>query len=378
MDRDARVVKMEGLLRGHLPVTVLFAGRTARLPEVRALLFSGPSTQHDLGASSPLSPRHEAESLEWPHADVTMWEAWPWETSIPGDSYVVQAWLDAHANPGRDGDAFLRQQVSDTVKRNLRKADRRGLTLRVSHDVDESDRFYHQMLLPMAEAVFGSDKYLPDLATYRAYGAGAEKAVLFVERDGRPLAGAALLYGTTPPELALRHYGVVAEVLDDKALRAELMALLNAWVYRDAATRGLEVNLALTRPYMDDGVFNYKRQWGCWLQPLPAYGRYRLRFAPDREDELLEAAPLFHVVEGGIAGVMAFTPSTPDPVKALRDQLNAAVFDGLRRVEVRVRGPAVVRDDLERALPSLRGCPLVYRAARATPSAPVEASPFGA
>ncbi|MBI5493970.1 MAG: hypothetical protein HY904_03025 [Deltaproteobacteria bacterium] len=354
--------ELRGLLRGRMPAKILFGGGAARLQEVRQFLFHGAVETREIGPASPfhLGPRLAREADPAVHA--LLWDAWPWEHSAAG-TYVVQAWLDAHADPGPDWERNVKSRVNETVAKCLRRAERLGCTFSTSRDGSELERFYNEMVLPTALARYGEDVFLADVGTFLARGAGEDRILLKVQRDGMWLAGSVVVFAPERSEAWMLNCGMASTVLADRALTAEVNALKRAWVFKEASRRGLRVNLALTRPFLDDGVFDNKRRWGCWLQQVPALPRYRMQLAPQHVDGFLRVAPFFHLAPDGVRGVLAFAPSLPDAVEELRARLNACVFPGLRGLTVRVAGGAELLAELSRAVPAVKGCGVSYQAA---------------
>lgn len=363
-DLDVHVFELEGQLRGRVTVKALFAGRSQRLDEVRHFLFNGPVTMREIGDATPLNLRRRVRAMLRPGVDLALWEAWPWDTTYRHgenvDSYVVQPWLDARASPGRDWDSYLGSRVAENARRASHRATHGALAVHVCEDKAQRDLFYSTMLLPMANTRYGLDVHVPDPGHYKALLASPACQLLLVTRAGQALAGAWLSRSARRAELALPHYGALPEVLADNALRRDVMALLNTVLFRTACAQGLNVNLALTRPYLDDGVFNHKRQWGCSLEPIPAFGRYRMQYVSRRQDLLLGAAPVFHLTHAGLSGLMAFQPSTPQPERELAEQLARAAFPGLGGVTVRVCGDRGLMFRLSQSLASVKGTPVWY------------------
>lgn len=371
-DMDVCVHEIDGMLRGQVPARVLYAGRSRKLAEIRPFLFKGPTAVREIGRATPLSLQACLARLANPQVDILLWEAWPWETSdddgAPNHSYVVQAWLDAHAAPGTSWQTYEDNSLSENTRRASRRAAKAGFTLQLTTDTAEQETFYHRMLLPMSQHLFGDDGRAPARAAYYSFCSGPEAEVLTLKRDGAFVAGALLKRCADSNELALLYYGALPVILDDGSLRRDVMAALNSWVFREACAAGRQVNLALTRPFLDDGVYNHKRQWGCWLQPLPAFGRYHLQFINGRAADLLQVAPFFHLSRDGVRGVMAFTPTESDPVKELRAQLARSAFPGLRSITVMVRGEQALVGRLATALSSVKDCQVIC--AQAAPTSP--------
>lgn len=361
LHRVVNVFEIEGKWHNKLTAKMVFAGHADGLDDLRHAFFPGPASTRMVGRMSVFNARRTLAGTRDASVDVVATDAWPWETSVEGKHHVVQTWLDAHADPTADWELFQHKVLGDNMRRTLQKAQRSPVTLRLSRDAADHERFYRTMLIPMANERFGAEKFVPRLETYLARRVTADAAVLWAELDGVAIAGAAVIFLPALHELALHHYGALPPVLADKARRAEVIALLTGWIFRAASREGMRVNMALTRPFLDDGVLHYKRHWGSSLQPVLTTPRYRMTFVSPRGEDLIAVAPFFHLAREGIRGCAAVNADGgPDAVNALMVRLRSAVFPNLKGMDVRVRGTPDQVALLAHNHPMVRECPLAF------------------
>jgi hypothetical protein len=317
---------LSGLLRGRAPATAIYLGATKFLEDVDQTFFANQAYKLQLDPAALSAARDGV--------DFVIHEAWPWQTADDSHRPVVQSWLDARCDPGRDFQAFLRDRVSETVKRNLRKAQARGLCFRLDPSEEGVLRFLREVAIPMAQTTYGEESIVGAPERVLAWkGPSTVLATLLAEQDGVFVGGAVLIISELRAELLIHSYGLSPQVLADRKARAEVMAALNGWAFQTACEKGWVVNMGLTRPFLDQGVYAHKRQWGCHLEAVSRYPRFRLEFLSPRSS-LLANAPLFYLSGAGVRGLAHFSPQGDDPAKELSDRVHAWVCEELRGLEI--------------------------------------------
>lgn len=346
-----RAYSLSGELRGRTPLTALYCGHHAFLRDVDQLLFGGRAAVAELGEAS-------ADRLLRSGSDVVVTEAWPSETSDGPRRLVVQPWLEARCEPRAGYAAHLRDEVSENVRRSLKRAREKGLATRATGSQEEAVRFLRDVAAPMARRLYGHETVLGAPERVLAWrGRSNRLETLLVERDGVLLGGAVLVHLDLRREVMVHSYGLSGPVLDDGKLRSEVTAAVNAEVFETACERGWAVNLGQTRPFLDDGVFNHKRQWGARLAPVVRQPRLRLEMVTPRW-RFLASAPLFVLERDGVRGLASFEPSLEMTPKRLTERLSGCVFDGLKGLEVVM--PAGLPVGSLSAVAQVKGCPVTF------------------
>ncbi|HEY3445961.1 MAG TPA: GNAT family N-acetyltransferase [Myxococcales bacterium] len=346
-----RAFSLSGPLRGRAPLTALYVGDPVFVRDLDQLLFSSRAAVTDLGRASP-------DRLGRSGTDVVITESWPWETSDDPRRLVVQPWLEARCEPRTTYSTYLRDRVSENVRRSLKKAQEKGLATRIDGSEAEAVRFLREVAAPMARKLYGDETVLGAPEKVLAWrGRSNRIETLLVERDGELLGGAVLVHFELRREVMIHSYGLLGPALDDRKLRSEVTATVNAEVFETACEKGFAVNLGQTRPFLDDGVFNHKRQWGAHLAPVVCQPRFRFDLVTARW-RILAAAPLFVLKSDGVHGVASFDPDEEMTPKLLTDRLSGWVFEGLKGIEVvmPVRQPVGSLS----AVTQIKGCPVTF------------------
>lgn len=310
---------VSGLVRGRVPATMRYVGTREALEEAVRLLFQGEATVAAPGCAAG--------------ADIEVREAF-FRAAPPG-FVTIQPWLSARCAPGRDYETHLKSRVSETIRQTIKKAKNRGLTLSSSLDVGDLPSFYEEMFLPYVQRRFGKGSMIAPLAFLQSHQNRTSHVEILRVLDRDVAVGAALLvHHHAKDVVSILAYGASGDGLSDRVLREQWMALVNDHVFAHACKHGLEVDVGLTAPFLDDGVFSYKRRWGCVLGPAKGMTRFFVRITPLLAPEILSAAPLFFVDEQGVCGRAARMVAEPTADKALVERLKLAAFAGLRRMEV--------------------------------------------
>jgi hypothetical protein len=143
-------------------------------------------------------------------------------------------------------------------QKNIRRFQKTGYTYRISRSQADFDLFYDQMYVPLVtqrhtqEAFVDSRKHL--LKLFRQ-----GFLLLIIDKDGRPIAGDLdHLNGDTLFGVACGVLNGDPALLEEGALSAIYYYALQ-WCHENNIRR---CDIAEVRPFVEDGVYNYKRRWG--------------------------------------------------------------------------------------------------------------------
>lgn len=289
---NQRIFKVQGAFRGNVPGVMAAIIAESCLHELSLFLFNGEAKVEELGTAFGIRRAQQIPAVLTAQADVIVTEAHVLKKSAhPPDDLISQPWMPAVCKPGRDYDAFLRTQVSENVRRNLKKAEALGLTIRSSRTWQDAEVFYETLMKPFVLQRFDKGSEIAPLGVLLDWYEGnySSGEVLFLERDGQAIAGAAVVHRKPQNERVVWAYGAKTEILEDKVLRSGFTALLNQHLFRAACETDGLVNLGFTRPFLDDGLRRYKEMWGCHLEPSLLMRRFRLKLTPHARPEVRAA-----------------------------------------------------------------------------------------
>jgi hypothetical protein len=167
-------------------------------------------------------------------------------------------------------DFYLPQWISSTVlipltannqsaKSDFRKIKRHNLSYSLSSEPKDFDNFYHHMYLPYVTQRFKGQE-IP--MTYEQFiTARKQKTVelLFVEFDGKKVAGQIIDYSSVLPRL----WSIGVLVSDKKYLKMSCTAACYYFSSLHLTKQGYStMNLGKSRPMINDGPLQFKIKWG--------------------------------------------------------------------------------------------------------------------
>ncbi len=137
-----------------------------------------------------------------------------------------------------------------------------GLDYRISREAKDFDHFYHKMFVPHIEKRFGM---LSQIDSYAALQKSfANGFLLLVTREGQPVAAA--LSVVEGKSLAFRRTGVLDG--DESHIKGGAQLALYYFQLKYCVDHGLETfNTMKSAPFLNDGVFKNKGEWGARTLP---------------------------------------------------------------------------------------------------------------
>lgn len=328
------------------PASMLFVGSEIQAGHMSSLLFNGQASPRILAQESRLLPSERYQAFQTKADDLVVHELLPWELAKDVNRFIFQCYTNSYLNIQGDFATHLKNAVSENAQRTLKSANKAGYTLSVSHTLEDIECFYYDYQLPFALANFGDNARVSDISWLLGMRSDPSSIkILFVEKDGRRIAGAALVSNNRESEMFVFGYGLLTELLEEQKVRREVMALLNARSLEMAFQNYATISLGLSSTLLFDGVFNYKRQWGFSFAPYAHRPHFSLRFLKENcRFDFFRHAPLFHVEQKALSGILSFVPETDSPEKELGTLLRRICYPGLRQLHVLVRSSSLCKE----------------------------------
>jgi hypothetical protein len=140
--------------------------------------------------------------------------------------------------------------------------EKHGLSYRISSDPADFDLFYHRMHVPHIRKRYGE---LSDIDSYEEMKWFFEKGILlFVTREGRDVAGA--LSAVRDGMLVFRRSGVLDG--DETHVKGGAQTALYYFQLRHAVEKRYRaVDTMKSAPFLNDGVYRHKAEWGATVLP---------------------------------------------------------------------------------------------------------------
>lgn len=161
----------------------------------------------------------------------------------------------------RSGFAQKKYQITNNF------SERYGLDYRISHDPEDLYLFYQRMFLPHVKRRYGDLAIVDSFKDMQCF--FQQGMLLFVTKNGLDVAGALSLIQENKL-LVFRRTGVLDG--DETHVEAGAQTALYYFQLRYANEHGLRgVDTMMSAPFLNDGVFRHKKEWGAQVFPSNDY-----------------------------------------------------------------------------------------------------------
>ena len=245
--------------------------------------------------------------------------------------FWLRGWVRTELELAR---AVERIQRSDGIKSDVRKIQENGLSCDTTCDPIELELFYWDLYVPYARRGYGDKAIYMD---YEQMWSGLKNPVLLrIKKDGQTVAGMVILQ----PENAVPHWWLLGIRNGDRNLvKQGVLAALYLFGIRYLEERGYaRALLGGVRPFLTDGVLQYKRKWGARLiagdDGDPHWFLVAITQPTRAVREFLKACPLIGEDEEGLVGsVFVDDVSSDDNERVRRQQVELSAL-GVERARV--------------------------------------------
>jgi hypothetical protein len=221
--------------------------------------------------------------------------------------------------------------TNERLDRKLRDAARRvkkeGFDWRISTDPGDFDTFYYDMYLPTARKQFG------DLAIIESYeelkSIFLNGLLLLVTENGSPVAGELRFF----QDKALVGYRLGVLNGDQSYVKRGAQSAIYYFGIRFALERSSDlVDMMLSRPFLEDGVYRHKREWGATVSHYDSR-TWAFFFILDRGHKtarLFEMNPLIIHTKKGLMGLLGAADAAGLSPERKKDLIRKYHAPGLR------------------------------------------------
>jgi hypothetical protein len=237
------------------PLRIFFAGQLENKNYIARLAFGENHTEIECGGMWLWSAYRQAGNNRAGH-DLAVVDS---DTSLArrlkgSDAFLIPNWIRGEIDL-----AVAVQQIkrSESVKTDLRKIRQYGLCFEVTKEEREFERFYHDMYLPYANETYAGMMFLMPHEDLRKFMAQSE--LLWVKNGAEKVAG-----------LMLRSDGVISRAYvlgvkdgDPQYVKSGALGAAYYFAILHLTERGAQrLHLGGSRPFLRDGVLQYKKKWG--------------------------------------------------------------------------------------------------------------------
>jgi hypothetical protein len=215
---------------------------------------------------------------------------------------------------------------------NYRRVIKHQYTYEVIHDLKRTEFFYYRMYVPFIESRHGeqatieSFTYMKNLMQYGE--------LIFVKLDGEYVGGFIVNTASPLPKMAFRG---VLDGRDDfikKGISSAMYYSAICWAKEEGYTK---IDFGHCRPFLDDGVLQFKRRWGMHMHRSPRVYRtlYLLLGKPNASlQQSLVDNPLIYEDHGQPKGLIFLAPDKIDPEHLVERLKKKYAMPGLKDFSV--------------------------------------------
>jgi hypothetical protein len=257
------------LLKPHLPIyqwrgqgpagplSVAYVGLGFARPFLKSILFEEAPAEKLINRVSARSLRERLDALD---GDLIVVETSRFVARrLPTrNAILLPLRLQNVIDVGQSWDDVLSRFRKTVHKNDLRRVLRLGYSYAISHDPADLARFYENMYVPTMKARHGRLASITSLDMMRRY--LRHGFLLLIERDGRAVSAAVCSTQQRAVHLAIS--GVLGS--DDDLRRDGAVAAIYYFLLHWANAQGFQsVDVGFCWPFLNDGIFQFKRKWGA-------------------------------------------------------------------------------------------------------------------
>lgn len=288
------------LLEGHekqsgIALRMLYAGHELNKNYLAYIAFRDGYRESRLGKAWIWSIAGMAKAITDVALVVTETEEACWRRLGKRNDFYIPCWIDGEIDISR-GDRLFRG--NENLRDDLRKIRKYKLQYEITRDVDKFGYFYHHMYHPYITKVHGNRAAL---MSYDVMMSRRDRLdLMLIKREDEYVAGGVIIYESG----GARSWSLGVRDGDFRYVKEGAIGAL--YYYQMAYLSGKGFNkyhVGATRPFLDDGVLQYKKKWGLRLtHPRP--GGWWLRYSDEAPGAcaFLRENPFIFCKENALSG----------------------------------------------------------------------------
>ena len=241
--------------------------------------------------------------------------------------FYIPRWLGGEVSVE---DALNEIEHRPTLRADNNKLKKNGLTYVMSDNLEDYRWYYDNIYVPYVNALFGRTSAPVDFRKIEE--AMPDLTLMLVKKDGETVAGQILVLE------GKKARGWTMGLLNGDRTLAHIGALAALYIFgfQELAKRGIEsYNLGGSRPFINDGVLQYKRKWGMVVNKGKAEGFVicRIRDTQSVRQVLHNNPFIYEATNGKLTGAVFFPDHQTDHQTVCK-QIKPNSFLGLQALEL--------------------------------------------
>ena len=171
---------------------------------------------------------------------------------------IIPEWVRMTLDISEPFDSFI-TNLSRSAKEDIRKIKKLGYTYEISEDINKLDLFYNKMYVPYVSWRFPETDICTNFYTMKNLFEQGNK-LLFVKHEDEYIFGG--LFLKTKDKITATYAGIMEGKFDH--VKRGVIAASYYYLIQHSKENGAKlVDLGSCRPFVNDGLFSYKRKWGA-------------------------------------------------------------------------------------------------------------------
>ncbi len=218
--------------------------------------------------------------------------------------FKAQEWVRQFLPLSSSSANVTKERLDKKLREKGRRIDKEGFAYRTSTDLHDFDTFYYDMYLPTVQKQFGDLVLIEPYEDLKSTFLEGRGVLLFVTENGSPVAGSLIFF----QDKALVGYRLGVLHGDHDYIKRGAQSAINYFEICFALERSCHsYDMLGSRPFLEDGVYGYKQQWGAVVSHYDALKTWVFFFILDHGDKtarLFEKNPLIIETEKGLMGLL--------------------------------------------------------------------------
>ncbi len=222
------------------------------------------------------------------------------------------------------------ERLDRKLRETGRKLRKEGFDCKISNDLHDFDTFYYDMYLPTAQKQFGDLANIEPYEELKSIFLNDRGILLFVMENGSPVAGSLRFFH----DKTLIGYRLGVLHGDRDYVKRGAQSAIYYFGIRFALERSCDlVDMLGSRPFLEDGVYRHKREWGATVSHYDELKTWVFFFILDRGDKtarLFEMHPLVIDTKNGLMGLLGMVDAAELSPEKKNELIKKHYAPGLR------------------------------------------------
>jgi hypothetical protein len=222
------------------------------------------------------------------------------------------------------------ERLDKKLREKGRRIKKEGFDCRTSNDLHDFDTFYYDMYLPTAQKQFGDLAIIEPYDELKSIFLEGKGVLIFVMENGSPVAGSLRFFH----DKTLVGYRLGVLHGDRDYIKRGAQSAIYYFGIRFALESSCDlVDMLGSRPFLEDGVYRHKREWGSMVSHYDSLKTWVYFFILDRGDKtarLFEKNPLIIETKKGLMGLLGMVDAAELSPEKRRELIKKYYAPGLR------------------------------------------------